>query len=242
MTTVLPATTVKQLAFVRMLYQQGIEQSRQPEPLSAMSILTLHDAVEFFLGLASLHLGANAKDRIEFIDYWPTLEPHLPAGTQLTSKTAMLRLNKARVGFKHHGNIPSASTIEQSRVAVTSFFMDNTPTVFGVDFNLLDMTAMIVQNIPRQHAETAQVHAAADRYLDAAVELHLAFKALLKDYADRKRGGKAGGPFSFVSNMSKHFPSKLKRRGEHGARLPSDPELAEFWLPSTGGSNSWAKR
>lgn len=35
---------VKRLAFIRHLYKVGVEQSNQPEPLNAMSLLSFHDA------------------------------------------------------------------------------------------------------------------------------------------------------------------------------------------------------
>jgi hypothetical protein len=49
---VLDALTMNRLAFVRMEYQQGVEQARRPEPLSFASLLLFHDCVELFLVLA----------------------------------------------------------------------------------------------------------------------------------------------------------------------------------------------
>lgn len=39
--------------FARYVLSLGVEQSQQPEPLSAVSVLTFHDAVELFLQLTS---------------------------------------------------------------------------------------------------------------------------------------------------------------------------------------------
>ncbi|MEO3873191.1 hypothetical protein ABGB18_30620 [Nonomuraea sp. B12E4] len=46
------ATTMKRLAFIHSLHEQGHEQAQRPEPLSAMITLAYHDAVELFLVLA----------------------------------------------------------------------------------------------------------------------------------------------------------------------------------------------
>lgn len=48
---------MKNLAFIRLLHRQGIEQSLLPEPLSFTSVLTFHDAVELFLIVTAEHLG-----------------------------------------------------------------------------------------------------------------------------------------------------------------------------------------
>lgn len=54
---------MKRLAFVQMLFLQGVEQSRLPEPLNVTSVLTLHDASELFLGMAAEKLGARLSRR-----------------------------------------------------------------------------------------------------------------------------------------------------------------------------------
>jgi hypothetical protein len=43
---------MKRLAFIRHLYDVGMEQSRQPEPMCAASIMTFHDCGELFLQLS----------------------------------------------------------------------------------------------------------------------------------------------------------------------------------------------
>ncbi len=48
--------TVQRLAYVRYLYREGIEQSRQPAPLRSRAITSFHDAVENFIGLVAQHL------------------------------------------------------------------------------------------------------------------------------------------------------------------------------------------
>ena len=54
---------MNRLAFIRLLYLQGIEQYRQPRPLSAASILTFHDTTELFLILAADHMQAGPVSR-----------------------------------------------------------------------------------------------------------------------------------------------------------------------------------
>ena len=86
--------TMKRLAFIQMLFFQGIEQSRLPEPLNVTSVLSLHDASELFLVLAAEKLGAPLSHRqVPFIEYWTLLNPsNLPGGVVLSGAKEMRRL------------------------------------------------------------------------------------------------------------------------------------------------------
>lgn len=70
-----PKVVRSRLAFIRHLYCLAIEQADQPEPQRAASILTFHDAVELFLGLALEHSGVviPGKRDIGFLEYWDRL-------------------------------------------------------------------------------------------------------------------------------------------------------------------------
>jgi hypothetical protein len=55
----LPTESMRRLAFIRALYQQGVEQSGQLEPWTAASVLSFHDAVELFMILSAEHLNTR---------------------------------------------------------------------------------------------------------------------------------------------------------------------------------------
>ncbi len=57
----LDQTALRRLSYIRYMYQLGADQSRQPEPYSAVTILMLHDAVELFLQLAAEQLNVPTK-------------------------------------------------------------------------------------------------------------------------------------------------------------------------------------
>ncbi len=99
--------TMERLAFLKYLYGVGIEQSQQPEPLAAASILTFHDSVELFLELSCEYLNAGPENRkkSDFMDYFGHVKSVV--GNDLQQREAMRRLNDARVSLKHHGSLPS---------------------------------------------------------------------------------------------------------------------------------------
>jgi hypothetical protein len=179
----LDATAMQRLAFIRYLYDQGMGQVDQPEPLSSTAILSFHDAVELFLRLSAEHLKVNLPSSVNFAEYWDRLQPKLPPGSPLPSKNPMERMNKLRVAFKHHGIIPSATALEQARGDVTTFFTDATCLVFQLDFARIDMIDLVSHGETAQILRDAQTHADIGDYPTALAGLAVAFDKLLANYS-----------------------------------------------------------
>src|SRR6266700_1150673 len=105
--------TMTRLAFVRLLFQQGTDQSQLPEPLNATSVLSLHDASELLLGAIADHLGASLPKHLPFMDHWKNLSPdRLPGGVELPARQRMDRVNELRNALKHKGTLPSKAAVE----------------------------------------------------------------------------------------------------------------------------------
>lgn len=188
--------TVNRLAFVRFLYDQGVTQAKQADPLSATAILSFHDAVEQFLRLAGDHLGISFSKNVPFAGYWTEIRPGLPQNAVLPNKGAMSRLNDARVALKHHGTLPSRHTIDQAQADTATFFADATPLVFGVDFHRVDMIDLVTRTETAQTLREAQTHADGGDLPMAMVGLMLAFTEMVDYYAGR-RPTNTGHPFQF---------------------------------------------
>jgi hypothetical protein len=193
--------TVTRLAFIRQLYQQGLEQSHLPEPLALTSVLTFHDAVELFLVLAGEHLSLPGRPR-EFMKYWAELHPDkLTNGIALTGELGMERLNRLRVSFKHLGTMPSPAAIELARADVTVFFEDNTSAVFGIPFSGIEMADLIPQPTVRDKAKSATKAAVASDRIEAMGQLAEAMDELL-DGPHIRRPDHPTQPFSIGPNLS----------------------------------------
>jgi hypothetical protein len=132
---------MNRLAFIHLLYLQGIEQYRQPRPLSAASILTFHDTTELFLILAADHMQAGPVSRdSSLLQYWTVLRPRRGfTGVELSGQHGIARLISVRNDLKHLGALPSAEAVDDARSSVTGFLEDNTPKVFGLEFASIDM-------------------------------------------------------------------------------------------------------
>jgi hypothetical protein len=206
---------VQRLAYVRFLYEEGVKESLRPAPLSSKALLSFHDAVEHFLGLAANHLGVDVNPKIDFMEYWGRLKP-----VQLPGKAAMDRLNHARVGLKHKGNFPAPESIEQHRTDVLNFLTAATTTVFSVDFQAVDMTDLVTQSETAQLLREAQTHADTGDYIAAMAGLSLAFEALLDHYSgSRSFDGWWQSPFSFGPELGHDRPNGHEQIWDDAARL-----------------------
>ncbi|MCL3998095.1 hypothetical protein [Streptomyces lavenduligriseus] len=213
--------TVQRLAYVRYLYREGIEQSRQPAPLRSRAITSFHDAVENFIGLVAQHLGAELKKNTEFLGYWEAVKPF-----ELPKKEQMKRLNDARVALKHNGTFPSEHQIEQARETLADFFATVTPKVFGVDFDAVDMVDLLTQPEAARLVREAQTHADIGDYPMAMAGLVLAFDALLDHYAAGDRpAGKS--PFKFGARLYRGDVVQLQNAGNSQIN-PRLKKLGEF--------------
>lgn len=195
MTQELTPTTVRRLAFIRFLHNQGLDQARRPQPLAATSLLCFHDAVEMFLLLAAEHLNVSLDKNTTFDGYWTQIDAK--TGVQLPSRSAMRRMNNSRVNFKHHGSIPSATDLLQFQADTTTFLTDSTQLVFTADFHSLDMADLVTQQEALTRLRDAQAQADKGDYTEALALLSEAFDGLLSDYANRKRTSHASTAYSF---------------------------------------------
>lgn len=170
----------RRLAFIRHLHRVAVQQSEQPEPLGAASVLTFHDAAEVFLHLAFEHLDVGGA-RPQFMEYWDRIAT-AKNPVQLSGKVSMGRLNQARVSLKHSGLLPSPADVEGFRATVTGFFEDNTPTVFDVAFDRISMVDLVMSAGVRDCLELAEAAIASGDTIGASRQLAIAFDKLLHEY------------------------------------------------------------
>jgi hypothetical protein len=145
------AEELRRLSLVRHLYSLGVTQSHGAAPTAALSILPFHDAAEAFLQLACERYEAG-ENKADFMQYWSLLGAK---GIQVSQRETMRRLNAARRVLKHQGVLPAEVEIEGFRAAVTNFFYDATPMLFGIDFNRVSLVHLVADDVVRQKLEEA---------------------------------------------------------------------------------------
>jgi hypothetical protein len=188
------------LSFIRYMYDLGLEQSKQPEPLSSVSVLIFHDSVELFLQLVCVANNTNIKD-IVFMGYWEEIEKK--TNLVLTQKETMRKLNDARVQLKHKGVMPSKSLIESARHDVNNFFLENTLSSFNIQFESISMANFVKCEPARKNIEEADTLLGESKLDEAVKKISLAFEQIIDDYEKRKvveYGGRS--PFSSLQKFT----------------------------------------
>ncbi|GAA2770205.1 hypothetical protein XF35_40065 [Streptomyces platensis subsp. clarensis] len=172
--TMLDEQSVKRLAYIRMLYEQGVSQARQPLPMGSSSLLSLHDAVEMFLVLTCDVRSVPVDKNTTFLDYFKKAK-------DLSGAAGMRRLNDARNGLKHAAGLPSADTVEQAVRDTFAFFDDNVPRVFDAPLWSVDTSYVIPQEEVRKWVSRASERFEADQGGAGLALLQLALLTTLRD-------------------------------------------------------------
>ncbi|MEV5898423.1 hypothetical protein [Streptomyces sp. NPDC052127] len=216
---------MKNLAFIRLLHRQGIEQSILPEPLSFTSVLTFHDAVEMFLIVTAEHLGAVVKDRDPFIKrFFEGLHPDsFPGGIELQGQYGIKRLNDLRNGFKHTAGFPGPVAIADAKADTAHFFEENTPRVFCIAFDDIDLAEVVQHDRTRAHLKAAAQLDLQGSRLEAMGTLAVAFGELMDAQIYGEDVTRRTSVYSFGERMRRSVLREdqvhaILRQPDHGSR------------------------
>jgi hypothetical protein len=180
------------------MFQQGVVSSHAPSPLFVMAILNFQDAAELFLHLACEHHQVAVPKQAQFLDYWKVLAAVGP----VRHETGMDRLNRARVAFKHHGNLPNELDMEHFRVTIENFFEENALLLFGVSFKDVSLVELVQFTEARDQLKLAEASWGATKTDDSRIALARAFSFLLRGYQEKNENGEYRDPFDFGPSMT----------------------------------------
>ncbi len=191
----------KKLAIVKLLYNQGVQQSRYTGHSSSFSILSFHDSVEMFLKYLCQLKDVNCSN-LNFMEYWVKFPG-------LTLKEAMRSLNQQRVNLKHKGILVSELEIDFCLVNTTEFFKQNTKPFFGVDWTEISLASLIKFEETKKYMQKATL-AFNNSNREACIEnTALAFNSLVHEFESNKINVYGLSPFTFGTRSKLADPSKL---------------------------------
>lgn len=170
---------IEQVLIAKRIFLIGKSYSRQSEPLSAgLAISLFQDAVEQLTWCIAKHRDLGVKDIEAFTALLDKIEKS--SEDTLPHKAKMLELNKARVGFKHYGNLPASSESEKFRSYTYDFLVVASQRFLGVDFEQVSLASLISDSKVRGHIEAAERNLAAEQIKEAVSEVALARFFLFK--------------------------------------------------------------
>jgi len=183
---------LERLAFVALIARRGLAQTQEPGPLNALGLLTLHDAVELFLQLAAEQCGITPSEKTLFHEYFPAINSKLVPDV-LSGIPAMDRLNRARRNFKHAGLRPHERDLAAHRSAVESFFEENTPRVFGLQFREISLAFLIQHEGTRKALHAADTAMQEGNMQEAIQQVGIAFARFGASYGVPRSPAAVGG-------------------------------------------------
>lgn len=201
---------LRRLALLKSMFREAQDECRRPSPWNATAVLHLHDVVELFLSLACDHHGKRIDH--SFMEYFNVLR-----GVADLRREGMERLNRARVDFKHYGNLPHDEDLDFFRFAVETFLEDATPKLFGgMKFAEISLIEVIACETAKAHLAAAQVRWEAQRHREATESLA------------------SGG---YHSTLGPTYPSRVARSARFQIRSSDDS-----WKRSSKGRSGQDRR
>jgi hypothetical protein len=174
---------IDQLLISKKLYKEGCRQLGLADPISdGLAVSLFQDAVEIyvwtFLKDRNLDVGKNP-------DFTNNLGLISSSGVEMPLKAKVLELNKARVNFKHYGNLPAHRDAEKFRAYAQDFLVQACRDHFDVSFNDISNVDLVSSPELREHFGCARESASADELLPAYENLGKARWIIFRELSAR---------------------------------------------------------
>lgn len=200
---ILNKSVLSRLSLIKYYYEMGYDQSYQSPPSCYVSILTFHDAVELFLILGAETLDATVKDKMFILDYWNVIDQKME-DKKLSLKASFKKLNQVRKSFKHYGITPSKEEIESFRRIIRNFFDENTPIIFGIEFDEISLIDLVQIDVVKEILVEVQNLEKELKFKKSLIRLGEAYWILINDF-------KSHYPFIFSDYIGVDIPSSTER-------------------------------
>lgn len=128
---------IEQLVLSKYLFREGEKKLDSRDPFSAgLAISLFQDATELFVWTVAKEYDARVTDKTSFAGIWDLIrDARLNTKKhELPLRAKMLNLNKARVNFKHYGNLPASREAGKFQGYTEDFLRESMKLFFDVDF------------------------------------------------------------------------------------------------------------
>jgi hypothetical protein len=171
---------INQLLISKKLYLEAPRQHDLNDSVSdGVAVSLLQDSIEIFVWTLIKERSLTVKDNFDFTSNLGTLSA---AKLEVPLKPKLLELNKARVNFKHYGNLPARQDVAKFRSYAHQFLMEASRIHFNVDFDDISLVSLIRDEELRTYLLKAKKSVDLDELLPAYEELakanYLVFLAL----------------------------------------------------------------
>jgi hypothetical protein len=177
---------ISQLLLAKRLYICGSQYAEAPDPISAgMAISLFQDSIEIFCWSVLKQLDAQVKENTPFISFFDLIEkaPKNKESKKLPFKAKIMELNKARINFKHYGNLPDISEARKFKEYTEEFLRVSFNSFFDSDFDSISLAQLIPFNDVRISIEAAEKALLYQNIKECLCELSKAKRQLFNKFA-----------------------------------------------------------
>jgi hypothetical protein len=145
---------LNQLLLSKRLFTEGVTFSRRPDAVSCgLAISLFQDAVELFVWAIIKERNISVKDTSSFTANLEAVEKY---GIDLADKAKIQELNKARVGFKHYGNLPAPDEARKFQTYAEDFLRSGMQDHFSRNFDSVSLVDLVSFPDVREHLKNAE--------------------------------------------------------------------------------------
>lgn len=171
-------THIAQLLLTKRLTLEAEHFVRKQDPISAgLAISLLQDAVELYVWTVIKERDLGARDQFSFTENLGLLQK---AGIPMPHMARLLELNKARVNFKHYGNLPAAEEATKFATYVSDCIQEACRAHFQTEIADISLVSLVPQLDVRARLGQAEVCLKSGELADAAGHAAIAREMLLR--------------------------------------------------------------
>ena len=154
-----PASTlapdlIKRITYSKYLLRRATSLQREGNELAtAEALLFAHDAAEMLMRVVTDYLGASPAK--EFMHFWNNVAERTKSA-EPPHRGAMDRLNNLRIGFKHKGNLPNRTVVDDLLPIVTSFCLDIAALYLKLDYETISLADLITNDEAQKEVKKAE--------------------------------------------------------------------------------------
>jgi len=163
---------IPQLLLAKRQFLEGMAYAKRPDPVSCgIAISLFQDAAETLVWALIKARSISVKDSSVFTKNLELLQKD---GLAIPEAPRLLELNKARVGFKHYGNLPAPDEARKYQSYVEDFLRSAAATQFGKDIDQLSLVDLVAFDDVRGNLKLAEAHIAKGDFTEAVREASIA--------------------------------------------------------------------
>jgi hypothetical protein len=172
------SAVMQRLVYARLLLHDGLRTARNGRiGFQGLSILALHDCIEMVLLALVEHLHVpDIKERVAFDALVSAVRGATP-NVPFPQATAITRLNKARIGFKHYGNIPADTDVEDFSKDAELFFDEVLLRYFSLRTEDISIASLVEHPRARRYLLCAERESIREQHGEAVEYAAMAFAA-----------------------------------------------------------------